>query len=263
MSATAAAKSPPSRPVRVTGDDGLVGRAASRLLPFVPLVQACLTLAGLAALVAIVVAGPQNLAPPLYLLVLAVPLLFAAGAGLSTVWTFRRTSRGRVLAIIVDYLAFLAAFLLLLHLLGVFVGFDDLADVFGATLPWLALALLAFVLGYALDALAKRPGLHRAIGLLRRGLFVVAAVGFLAAIDAGHGAVELLKDLADPLNLTPAPSSASSCSPSSWLSGGPPHSSASVPRSKRATSSSGCCSSRRRCWGSWASSQGRCSSACT
>lgn len=202
MSATAAAKSPPSRPVRVMGDDGLVGRAASRLLPFVPVVQACLMLAGLAALVAIVVAGPQNLAPPLYLLVLAVPLLFAAGAGLSTVWTIRRTSRGRVLAIIVDYLAFLAAFLLLLHLLGVFVGFDDLADVFGATLPWLALALLAFVLGYALDALAKRPGLHRAIGLLRRGLFVVAAVGFLAAIDAGHGAVELARDLADPLSLS-------------------------------------------------------------
>ena len=202
MSATAAAKSPPSRPVRVMGDDGLLSRAASRLLPFVPVVQAALTAGGLVALVAIVVAGPRDLAPPLYLLVLAVPLLFAVGAGLSTIWTIRRTSRGRVLAIIVDYLAFLAAFLLLLHLLGVFVGFDDLADVFGGTLPWLALALLAFVLGYAMDAFTSRPSLQRGISLVRRGLFIVAAVGCLAAIDAVHGAVELLNDLADPLNLT-------------------------------------------------------------
>jgi ABC-type sugar transport system permease subunit len=202
MTVAEATTKPPPRPIRVTGDEGVVSRAAARLLPFVPLVQAVLTVVGLAALVAILVAGPRDLAPPLYLFLLSVPLLFTVGAGLSTIWTLRRTSRGRVLAIIVDYLAFLAAFLLLLHLLGVFVGFDDLADVFGGTLPWLALALLAFVLGYALDAFKGRPGLQRGINLLRRGLFVVAAVGCLVAIDAAHGALEMLKDLGDPLNLT-------------------------------------------------------------
>jgi len=199
MTAVAATTKPPSRPAKVTGDDGVVSRAAARLLPFVPLIQAALTVVGLAVLVAIVVAGPRDLAPPLFLFVLAVPLLFAVGAGLSTIWTLRRTSRGRVLAIIVDYLAFLAAFLLLLHLLGVFVGFDDLADVFGGTLPWLALALLAFLLGTRWTRSRAVPARSVPSACCDAGLLIVAAVGGLAAIDAAHGASEMLRDLADPL----------------------------------------------------------------
>ena len=76
------------------------------------------------------------------MIALAVPLLFSVAAGFSTLWTLQRTSRGRVLAVIVDYLAFLTVFLLFLHFSGVFLGFDDLADVFGASLPWIALAIV-------------------------------------------------------------------------------------------------------------------------
>lgn len=171
------------------------------LLTLVPILQAVLTVAGAGAVIALLLAGDLGLPLPLYLFVLAVPALFALAAGASTVWTFQRTARGRVAAIIVDYLAFLTAFLLLLHLQGVFIGFGDLADVFAASLPWLAVALVAYLVGQTTEWTVNRPTATRVITLVRYGLFAVAGIGFLAAIDAVHGALELLRGLADPVNL--------------------------------------------------------------
>ena len=172
------------------------------LLTLVPILQAVLTVAGAGAVIALLLAGDLGLPLPLYLFVLAVPALFALAAGASTVWTFQRTARGRVAAIIVDYLAFLTAFLLLLHLQGVFIGFGDLADVFAASLPWLAVALVAYLVGQTTEWTVNRPTATRVITLVRYGLLAVAGIGFLAAIDAVHGVrVELLRGLADPVNL--------------------------------------------------------------
>jgi hypothetical protein len=171
------------------------------LLNLVPLLQAVLTVVGVGAVIALLLAGDLGLPLPLYLFVLAVPILFAVAAAASTLWTLQRTARGRVVAIIVDYLAFLTAFLLLLHLQGVFIGFGDLADVFAASLPWMVVALIAYLIGYASEWTARRPAATRVITAVRYGLFAVAGIGFLSAIDAVHGALELLRGLADPLNL--------------------------------------------------------------
>ena len=171
------------------------------LLTLVPVLQGILTVVGVGAVMALLLAGDLGLPLPLFLFVLALPALFALAAGASTLWTLRRTARGRVVAIIVDYLAFLTAFLLLLHLQGVFVGFGDLADVFAASLPWMAVGLVAYLIGYTTEWTAKRPTATRVITVTRYGLFAVAGIGFLAAIDAVHGALELLRGLADPVNL--------------------------------------------------------------
>ena len=178
-----------------------LGSLKRGLLTLVPLLQAILTIVGVGAVIALLLAGDLGLPIPLYLFVLAVPTLFAVAAAASTLWTLQRTARGRVVAIIVDYLAFLTAFLLLLHLQGVFLGFGDLADVFAASLPWLVVALVAYLIGYATEWTTNRPAATRAINLVRYGLFAVAGIGFLVAIDAVHGALELLRGLADPVNL--------------------------------------------------------------
>lgn len=176
-------------------------RVSGFLVTAVPFLQAVITVAGGVALVAALVLGPRGLALPAYALVLAIALAILLGAGVSTLWTWRRRSRGRVLALVIDYLLFVGTFILLLHLSGVFIGFDDLADVFGAGLPWLALGLLAFVLGYIVDAAAHRPAVHRSIGIARAALLIVALAGFLLAIDAPRGAVALVSGLADPVLL--------------------------------------------------------------
>jgi ABC-type sugar transport system permease subunit len=181
--------------------DGLWSRASTLLVRAIPLVQAALTVFGGVAVIAFFAMGPQGLPLPLFVVALAVPLLFAIAAGVSTLWTYRRTSQGRVLAVVVDYLAFLMVFVLLLHFSGVFIGFDDLADVFGASLPWLVLALVAFVLGYLMDGVSQRPAVKVGVRYIRLILLGIAAVGFLWAIDAVHGAVELLLGLTEPLIL--------------------------------------------------------------
>jgi ABC-type sugar transport system permease subunit len=200
VSVTTAGPSKPAMPALPSTGRPL-GTLQQLLVGLVPLLQALLTVLGVAALVIAVASGPQGLPLPLYVFVLAVPAGFAAAAGLSTLWTLQWTSRGRVLAIIVDYLAFLTAFLLLLHFQGVFIGFDDLADVFAAGLPWMALALLAFVLGYALDWATHRPVARRAVSRLRWLLLAIAGIGFLVSIDAPHGLIELIMGLTDPLVL--------------------------------------------------------------
>lgn len=175
-------------------------RLAEWLVALAPVLQVVLTILAVIAAIAIVFAGPVDLPLPLFLFILAAPVSFAIVAALSVLGTARRTSRGRVLAIIIDYLAFLGAFLFLLHLAGVYIGLDDLADTFGLGLPWLGLGLVAFVLGYVVD-LVRDPARHRIVRLARYGLAAAAGVGFLVAVGAPQGVIDFALGLLDPLRL--------------------------------------------------------------
>lgn len=180
---------------------GMRALAADRLVVIAPMLQGVLAVLGVAAAAAIVLAGPVGLPLPIFLFVLAVPVSFALVAGMSAIGTARRTARGRVLAIVIDYLAFLGVFLFLLHLSGVYVGMDDLADTFGLGLPWMGLALVAFLLGYVVD-LVRDPASHRTVALARSGLGAVAGIGFLVAVGAPQGIFDFALGLLDPLRLT-------------------------------------------------------------
>jgi ABC-type sugar transport system permease subunit len=179
---------------------GLTVRIAAVLAAVAPVLQAILAILGALAVLAITLAGPADLPLPVFVFVLAVPVGFTVVAGLSAVGTARRTSRGRVLAIVVDYLAFIGAFLFLLHLSGVYVGLDDLADTFGLGMPWLGLGLVAFVLGYVVDQV-RDPARHRIFALARLGLAAVAGVGFLVAVGAPQGILDFALGLLDPPRL--------------------------------------------------------------
>lgn len=194
----------PDQPVRTVAPTrpllGTRARLADRLVVIAPLLQGVLAVLGAAAAVAIVLAGPVGLPLPIFLFILAVPVSFALVAGLSAVGTMRRTSRGRVLAIVIDYLAFLGVFLFLLHLSDVYIGMDDLADTFGAGLRWLGLGLVAFLLGYFVD-LVHDPAGHRIVGLARAALAAAAGVGFLVAVGAPKGVIDFATGLLDPPRL--------------------------------------------------------------
>jgi ABC-type sugar transport system permease subunit len=177
----------PAVPAEVSG-----GRAAAILVAVAPVLQLLIALAAGAAALVLVVAGPVGVPLPVFLFLLAIPVLFAVGGLLSAVWLLQRHSRGRVLAIIVDYFVLFGVVIAFLHVAGLFAGLDDLADSFQAGLPWLALALVSFLLSYAVDAFAKRPSLHRPLVLARRALLALAGVGWFIAVGGPQFAVDLV-----------------------------------------------------------------------
>ncbi len=129
-------------------------------------------------------------------------LLLAAGAIASLYAAFalwRRRSFGRVAAVLVDYLVAVLGGLLGLHLLGVFLGLNALANTFGAGLPW----LLVVFLGYLINAAGDRfDGTQREVLFRRAGDLVMAAgfIAFLFFIDTLGGLVWLAGRLAaEPL----------------------------------------------------------------
>ena len=199
MSALTVAQRPSIQAAAPPAPTGPRERIAALLVTLVPWLQLGLTALGALSVVAIILGGPVGLPLPIFLFILAAPVLFTVGAGLSTIGTFRRTARGRVLAVVTDYLAFLGLFLFLLHVSGVYLGMDELADSFGYGLPWLGLALLAFLLGYVLDLVQGNPLLHRALRTVRLGMLAIALVGFLVAVGAPRGVVDFALGLFDPL----------------------------------------------------------------
>ncbi len=95
----------------------------------------------------------------------------------------RRRHLGRLVAVVVNYLAFLAAFLLTLHRAGVFLALDSLADTFARGLPWLLLVGCGWWVLSSQSAESK--GSASTASLLRQvgqGLVVAGVALFLFAV---------------------------------------------------------------------------------
>jgi ABC-type sugar transport system permease subunit len=193
----------PARPVeRAPGPaGGPLERVGSVLVKAAPALQLLVALAAATGAFVLVVAGPAGLPLPVFLFLLTIPVLLAAGGFLSALWTAQGRSRGRVLAIVVDYFVLIGVVIAFLHVSNLFLGLDQLADTFGAGLPWLFLALVSFLLGYAMDVVAKQPAIHRAVVMARRVLLAIAAAGFLLAVGSPRFVVDFVTGLADPARL--------------------------------------------------------------
>jgi len=79
-------------------------------------------------------------------------LLMALGSVGAVVFIPRRDHRGRALSLLVNYIGFLFSTVALLQLIGAFTGFDELADRFPRSLPFLAITFA----GYLIYAFADR-----------------------------------------------------------------------------------------------------------
>lgn len=192
--------SPPlGRSLAPVGAPGALARLADLLVSVSPLVQAVIAVLGAAAALALLVAGPTGAPLPVFLLLLAVPVGVAVASGLAAVRLVQRRSSGRVLAIAVVYLVVFGLLVAFGHVSGLYLGLDDVADTFPGALPWLGLALLAFLLGYALDAVTRQPSVERVVRLARNAVAGVAAVGFLATLGAPKAVLDLALGLADPI----------------------------------------------------------------
>jgi ABC-type sugar transport system permease subunit len=163
------------------------------LLQFVWLWQLLLGIAG-TSLAMTFWLRPTILDAPLGLRLLLSTI--AASVGLaclaSVPWLQRRDHRGRVLLLLINYLAFLVTFFYTLHRLGVFLAIDDLADTFGRGLP-----LLAGVLGgYLVSALGDRypndPRRARTLHRLGATIIAISLLLMLLAVGTLNGLLVLL-----------------------------------------------------------------------
>ena len=129
-------------------------------------------------------------------------LVGGAAASASAAILIRRIDhRGRVLSLVVNYLGFLFCLLYGLHVAGVFVGIDSLANTFGRGLPFLLGVFAGYLVGAYGDRFEDYPQRQKAFN--RAGKLIMAVFGALALIAIGlfQGLAYLGAQLANPVFL--------------------------------------------------------------
>lgn len=121
--------------------------------------------------------------------------LASAGAGL---WLWRRTQRGRLLSLAIDYLLLVACVVSVLHLTGVFLALDALADNFANGLPFLGLLLVGYLIHSAGDRYADNPHRERRLRQVGGWVMALAFVLTLVALGLLNGLLVWFGRLLDP-----------------------------------------------------------------
>lgn len=136
----------------------------------------------------------------LRMLLAVLLLLLAAASGTAVFDIRRRQHRGRTLSLAVNYLGFLVAFLGLLHVTGVFVGIDSLANTIGRGLPFLFILFLGYLIGAFGDRYEGQP-LERQFRQVGQWIMVVSGVVALFAVGLIPGLWYWVQQLAHPTAL--------------------------------------------------------------
>jgi ABC-type sugar transport system permease subunit len=132
-------------------------------------------------------------------LVAGLFVLFALSSAAAVPLLAKRRHAGRAISLAVNYLGTLAGFLLGMHYMGVYTGFDAFGDTFGRGVPFLGVALLAFLVGSFGDRYEDtKPGLYRTYQRSARIILAVAAAGFLLAVGIIPALLTFLQRLAQP-----------------------------------------------------------------
>lgn len=126
--------------------------------------------------------------------------LAALASGASVPFLVQRKHTGRVLALVVNYLFFVAGALSLLHLLGVFLGIDALAGTLGKGLPSAGIILAGYFISAYGDRFADdRPALHNQLTRLSHIVMGIGALLFLFFIDTLQGLWAIITSVNTPL----------------------------------------------------------------
>ena len=109
-------------------------------------------------------------------------VLMGAASGVSVSMLLRRQHRGRVIALTVNYLVFLAGLLGLLQILGIFTGIDALGATFGKGIPWLGGVLAGYLIGSIGDKFEGNYNLAQKFSNAGKIVSAAAFVAFLFAV---------------------------------------------------------------------------------
>jgi ABC-type sugar transport system permease subunit len=132
-------------------------------------------------------------------LLAAMLVLFSLSSAAAVPFLLGRKHVGRAVSLSVNYLGALLSFLLALHFMGVYTGFDALGETFGRGVPFLGLALVAFFVGSLGDRYEETlPARYRRFQQVSKVLLTIAGVAFAFAVGIVPGAVTFVQRLWDP-----------------------------------------------------------------
>lgn len=128
--------------------------------------------------------------------VLLILASFASAAAF--IFLLRRHHTGRILSLTIDYLGFVASFVVTLQIGRVFIGIDALAANFSNGIPFLALMLLGYLSGAAGDLFKARSSLQNQMNVIGRWIMLAGLVLFLWRVDAVSGVISFFRALNHP-----------------------------------------------------------------
>jgi ABC-type sugar transport system permease subunit len=129
----------------------------------------------------------------------AVGVLTTVVSGLAALFTLRRQHRGRMLSLTVNYLGFLACLFGSMHVLGMFLGIDSLADTFGRGIPFLGGVVAGYLISSFGDRYDNYPSRQRLFQMTGKWIMAVFGVIFLYAVGVVPGTVAVLGRFSNPL----------------------------------------------------------------
>jgi ABC-type sugar transport system permease subunit len=136
-------------------------------------------------------------------IILSLVLLVAAVfSTLGVVQLSRRNHTARMIALTLDYLAFVACFVIALNTGEVFIGIDALGETFGRGIPWLGIALVGYFLGVIEDYFPQRNAAPlNSLKSVSRWIILGGFALFLWQVGAVPGLLYFIGKLAQPLGI--------------------------------------------------------------
>lgn len=135
----------------------------------------------------------------LQVLLTVLLLLTAVASGAAAPLIMKRDHRGRVISLAINYLGFLVGFFGALHVLGVFIGLNDLAETFGRGVPYLLVVFAGYLISAFGDRYETKPAQQRFFQGIGKIIILVAGLVFLFMIDTLRGLLAILSRFNAPL----------------------------------------------------------------
>lgn len=131
-------------------------------------------------------------------LVLSIVAVFSA---FGAVEIARRDHRGRMISLVIDYLAFVACAVMVLNIGEVFIGIDALADTFGRGIPYLGIAIAGYLLSSMNEYSSSKRTSEQSLREVGRWIMIGGFVLFLWQVGTINGVLYFLGKLAQPAGI--------------------------------------------------------------
>ncbi len=113
----------------------------------------------------------------------------------------KRRHRGRVISLSIDYLAFVASFVVVLNTGEVFIGIDAFAETFGKGIPYLGIALAGYLISVFSERFSRNAALQARLSEISRYAIFAGAVLFLWKVEFLNGIIYFFTKLTAPIGL--------------------------------------------------------------
>jgi ABC-type sugar transport system permease subunit len=135
-------------------------------------------------------------------ILLSLVLSIAAGfSAFGAVEIARRNHRGRMISLVIDYLAFVACAVMTLNIGEVFIGIDALAETFGRGIPYLGIVLAGYLLSSMDEYSVRKQTSEQSLKQVGRWVMIFGFILFLWQVDTINGVLYFLGKLAQPAGL--------------------------------------------------------------